>query len=1013
MIWIDVDTAITVPVNILPLMDNTDFITRETGIVYNQTGMDLVWNFQTTDGVTTQTAITPTTAGDHDWTHSGDGMYKIEIPASGDSDEVVNDQEGFGWFTGICDGVLPWRGPVLGFRAAALNNALIAGGDTLDTNTTEISGDSTAADNLEAQFDGTGVTGDTFPSTQSQLSGLANVGSAVHRPAASYTLTTGTQSANTLAETEALDGTRHEHTDDAGAMDLYYEFNVGAGIPSSILVTGYINGNNDAIGVYGYDWVSTAYVQIGTMEGKAQSTNDVNPFNMFVDMVGSGVNSGVVRVRFYEASGLTSATLAIDQIFVEFNQSIEGYQNAAIWFDSNASNTNTVKGIDGTATNPVSTMTAVNTLLASTNLSRVEVISGSAITLSASQNDQVFSGENWILALGGQDIGGSSFIGAHVSGIASGIGTEQTFRNCHLDACTHLKETHALECGISGTQTAGEAGDYFFDRGHSAIAGTATWVFDFGTAIGDTNLNLRNYSGGVQLENMGGTGTDTASIEGRGQIIEGTCTGGIVAVRGLFTTSGITNLTLVDGARYESDTLVKLFFNELLTSANYNIKHSAGKIFRELKEISGYEGGFIYFDSENGSGGDEAFENGTLENPVDNMTDLNTLIATLGFSTIRVAAGSIITLAASQEKQVFIGEIWALNLGGQSISGSTFHGAQINGICTGAIKPKFEHCHLGDVTIPPCHMDICGFEGEITLGSVGAYHMADNCHSGVAGTGTPSIDFGSAVGDSQVNMRGYSGGIELKNMGQVGTDDISIDGDGQVVIHESSIGGTIAIRGHQTITGAEAFEAAGGIISDDARFDIYQIQPNGARQITLQVYETGGTTPLSDASITIWNSDETLVVGRKATDVNGQWAVDLDDGTYTLRILKAGVNFTSSETLTITEDGTDVFYGTPLVIAPPADPDACRVYDYLFLPDGVTKPTTVDATALIIELPYDADGKLHSGTEITEVYDSDTGLIYWDIVQGATVRFDVVNFIETEKVIPSETTARLNNISET
>lgn len=134
-IWIDVDTAITVPVNIMPLIDDTDFKSRETGIVYNQAGMDLVWNFQTTGGVTTQTAVTPTTGGgDHDWAHSGDGMYKIGIPDSASSADINNDAEGFGWFSGICDGVLAWRGPVIGFRAAALNNALIDGGDNLDIN---------------------------------------------------------------------------------------------------------------------------------------------------------------------------------------------------------------------------------------------------------------------------------------------------------------------------------------------------------------------------------------------------------------------------------------------------------------------------------------------------------------------------------------------------------------------------------------------------------------------------------------------------------------------------------------------------------------------------------------------------------------------------------------------------------------------------------------------------------------------------------------------------------------
>lgn len=124
-IWMDVDTALAeVPVNILPLIDDTDFKTREVAIVYNQAGMDLVWNFVTTAGATTQTAVTPTTGGDYDWAHQGDGMYSIEIPASGGA-SINNTEEGFGWFTGFATGVLPWRGPIIGFRASGLNDLLI------------------------------------------------------------------------------------------------------------------------------------------------------------------------------------------------------------------------------------------------------------------------------------------------------------------------------------------------------------------------------------------------------------------------------------------------------------------------------------------------------------------------------------------------------------------------------------------------------------------------------------------------------------------------------------------------------------------------------------------------------------------------------------------------------------------------------------------------------------------------------------------------------------------------
>lgn len=167
-IWMDVDTALaSVPVNKVPLVDDTDGKSIEDAVVYNQAGLALFWNFTTTAGVTTSTAVTPTTGGDYDWTDfSTSGMYAIEIPASGGA-SINNDTEGFGYFTGVATGILPWAGPVIGFRAAALNNALIDGGDILDVNVTQWLG--TAPETpatagvpaVDAQYiNGNGVTGD-------------------------------------------------------------------------------------------------------------------------------------------------------------------------------------------------------------------------------------------------------------------------------------------------------------------------------------------------------------------------------------------------------------------------------------------------------------------------------------------------------------------------------------------------------------------------------------------------------------------------------------------------------------------------------------------------------------------------------------------------------------------------------------------------------------------------------------------------------------------------------------
>jgi hypothetical protein len=416
----------------------------------------------------------------------------------------------------------------------------------------------TAQANLEDQYDTTGLTGDTFPSTQSQLSSIANVGSAINKSASTYILTTGTQSANTYTATEALDGTRHEHTDAAGEMELYYEFSIGAGTPSSCQITGYIFSANDSIPVYGYDWEATAWVQIGTLAGSSAS-NNVNSYDMFVNMVGSGANAGVVRVKLHATSGLTTATLAIDQIFVAFSQSSVSSLDA-VYFDSNASNTGTTS-IDGVPGNPVSSEAAVNTLLAARNLYSVSVALESSITFATSHVDEIWGGPHWTLALGVQDVSGSHFVGADVTGTATASVDPIDFDSCNIGTST-LPQFHMKDCDYNGTVTFGEAGDYLISHSHSSIAGPTTPIFDMGAAIDDVNFSVSNWHNGIEIRNLNNTGADLFSISGIGQIIYAASCSGTVYQRGDWTvtnTGGVTitaddNTTNIDSLITELDT---------------------------------------------------------------------------------------------------------------------------------------------------------------------------------------------------------------------------------------------------------------------------------------------------------------------------------------------------------------------------------------------------------------------------------------------------------------------------
>lgn len=494
MIWMDVDAALAeVPVNVCALIDDTDFTTREESVTYDQAGMDLVWNFVTTAGAMTQTAVTPTTAGVHDWANQGNAMYSIEIPASAGT--INNDTEGFGWFTGFATGVLPWCGPVIGFRAAALNNALIDGGDVLDVSLTEIGGVAQSATDLKDFADA------GYDPATNKVQGVLLVDTTT-----TNTDMVGTDSAATAAALATAQADLDKLTGTDGATLATAQGNYA---PSKA---------GDAM-------------TLTAAATSAQLVDDVWD-EVLTGGTHNAVNSAGRRLRQIQEAG--------------------GYSGGAVYVDTVNGTAGTTTFENGTETLPVDNIADANTLAAALGISRFQIAPGSSITLTAAQNNQSFDGtDGWTLALGGQDIAGSSFRNANVSGVSAGAGTTQKFVDCLMNNTSHIKNTHLHTCGILGTQTLIEAGDHFWDRCHSGVAGTGVPVMQWGPLVGSSNVNIRNYSGGVQFEGMGDTGTDTASVEGRGQFIEGTCAGGTVAIRGNFTVSGITNLTLSDDARID------------------------------------------------------------------------------------------------------------------------------------------------------------------------------------------------------------------------------------------------------------------------------------------------------------------------------------------------------------------------------------------------------------------------------------------------------------------------------
>jgi len=376
-------------------------------------------------------------------------------------------------------------------------------------------------------------------STLSGVSNLANVGAAVNTPAKDepdgFVITKGTNEGNDEDSTHALDGTDHTIDSTDSELDVYYEFDVGGdGVPTSVTVTGYLNGNNDNLEVYAYDWGNTEWNQIGMMPGTALTNNEVHAFNLFTSHVGTGDNLGLVHIRFTDGDyTLSSATLTVDQIYVSYSivRRTAGYNDGAIWIDTNNGTAGTENFVNGTADNPVKTWADALTLSGNLKIKRFRIVNDSTITLTGDTKNYTMIGHCWVLALGGKDCTNSYFRGAQVTGTATITGTDHMhFEGCSLGDCT-LAQFKARSCSLTGTITISAAVTYILDSCFAAdTGGAAPPEIDFADVA--ATVGLRDYNGGIKVKTMASTSKFT--YQGTGHLtIDATCDdGGTIGVNG-------------------------------------------------------------------------------------------------------------------------------------------------------------------------------------------------------------------------------------------------------------------------------------------------------------------------------------------------------------------------------------------------------------------------------------------------------------------------------------------------
>jgi hypothetical protein len=431
----------------------------------------------------------------------------------------------------------------------------------------------TAATNLKLQFDGSGLSGDAYPARQDQLTNIVSTGAAINQSAGAFTLTTGSVISGTYLSTAARDGVYHQLADTAGTLDCYYQFDIGAdGVPTGSTFYGYVNGDNDLCNIWGWDFTAGAWVQIGTVPGIAGSVEAASSFAMFTSMAGTGAllnPAGVPAIgKAYirlQATGLTSANIYVDQIYISYavvRRSV-GYANGMVWLDTTAGYSGTTPFIHGMADYPANTLANALSICNSLGIRYIHIANGDAIVLTTPLTNFMLVGEFWRLDLNGQVLTDCVFTGADVDGACTGY---VEFNNCDIGIATlPLCEMHTT--GLEDTITLNTVGDYFFESCYAEVSGIPPTI-DFNIAVGPCSVVMRRYSGAINVINL--LAGDNLSIDGNGAItIDASCTGGTVRIQGAFTLTDNSGgaVTILDTARFAED--------QNMTSLTGNV---AGKI---------------------------------------------------------------------------------------------------------------------------------------------------------------------------------------------------------------------------------------------------------------------------------------------------------------------------------------------------------------------------------------------------------------------------------------------------
>ena len=380
-----------------------------------------------------------------------------------------------------------------------------------------------------------------------------------------------------------------------------------------------------------------------------------------------------------------------------------------------------------------------------------------------------------------------------------------------------IQDNHFDNTGIAASAQAihvsgagpGIASDNRIERNHISNTGGTAILIEDGTTNDTVIANNQIHNAGAWGVDIGASSIDAFVHDN----VFGNNASGDIQDGG--TTSIIrNNYDVVDGV-----------WDELLTGATHNIATSAARRLRALQEFQGYDGGYVWIDTVGGVAGTEAFENGTVNNPVDSLVDALTIATAINSKKLFFLPGSSETLAEDMPSFLLHGQGWSLACDGFDLSNSYVQGAFVAGASTSDTQnSNFNDCLMFMASVGSAVLTDCAIHTVLTATEIGNLTL-NNCYD-AGGGGVPYIDF--AVTGISVQFDRWAGEIEVRSM--VATDSVKLVGNGVFTVHAGCTGGTAFLAGDFDVT--DNASGAVSITYDDNTTNIAAIKTDTGNLVT-------------------------------------------------------------------------------------------------------------------------------------------------------------------------------------